>query len=68
MSDDAQTTSATGHAQRGHELTKMMRPMYARHWLLGPAPRHSIPEDGMPPSTAYHLIHDELISGRQLAL
>ncbi len=37
------------------------RPMYARHWLLGPAPRHKIPEDGMPPSTAYHLIHDELI-------
>ena len=35
--------------------------MYARHWLLGPAPRHKIPEDGMPPSTAYHLIHDELI-------
>ena len=38
-----------------------MRPMYARHSLLGPAPRHSIPEDGMSPSTAYHLIHDELI-------
>jgi glutamate decarboxylase len=35
--------------------------MYARHWLLGPAPRHAIPQDGMPPSTAYHLIHDELI-------
>ena len=38
-----------------------MRPMYARQWLLGPAPRHAIPEDGMPPSTAYRLIHDELI-------
>jgi glutamate decarboxylase len=38
-----------------------MRPMYARHSLLGPAPRHAIPEDGMSPSTAYHLIHDELI-------
>ena len=35
--------------------------MYARHSLLGPAPRHAIPEDGMSPSTAYHLIHDELI-------
>jgi glutamate decarboxylase len=35
--------------------------MYARHWLLGPSPCHSIPEEGMPPSTAYHLIHDELI-------
>jgi glutamate decarboxylase len=35
--------------------------MYARHSLLGPSPRHSIPENGMPPSTAYHLIHDELI-------
>ena len=38
-----------------------VRPMYARHSLLGPAPRHSIPENGMPPATAYHLIHDELI-------
>jgi glutamate decarboxylase len=35
--------------------------MYARHSLLGPAPRHAVPEDGMSPSTAYHLIHDELI-------
>jgi glutamate decarboxylase len=35
--------------------------MYARQWLLGPVPRHAVPEDGMPPSTAYHLIHDELI-------
>src|SRR5580700_6102810 len=52
---------ATHDTKRGHELTKMMRPMYAREWLLGPAPRHAIPEDGMPPSTAYHLIHDELI-------
>jgi glutamate decarboxylase len=44
-----------------HELHSSMRPMYARHSLLGPAPRHAIPEDGMSPSTAYHLIHDELI-------
>ncbi len=44
-----------------HDLLRVMRPMYARQWLLGPAPRHAIPEDGMPPSTAYHLIHDELI-------
>jgi len=57
MSQDA----AIHHAQREHELTRVMRPMYARHWLLGPAPRHTIPEDGMPPNTAYHLIHDELI-------
>ena len=60
MSDEA-VTPANRHAQRGHELTRTMRPMYARQWLLGPAPRHAIPEDGMPPSTAYHLIHDELI-------
>jgi glutamate decarboxylase len=39
----------------------VVRPMYSRQWLLGPAPRHSVPEEGMPPSTAYHLIHDELI-------
>jgi glutamate decarboxylase len=44
-----------------HELMSGIRPMYARQWLLGPAPRHAIPEEGMPPSTAYHLIHDELI-------
>ncbi len=44
-----------------HELSRILRPMYARQWLLGPAPRHTIPADGMPPSTAYHLIHDELI-------
>jgi glutamate decarboxylase len=48
-------------AQRGHEITRVTRPMYARCWLLEPAPRYTIPEDGMPPSTAYHLIHDELI-------
>jgi len=53
---------ASNHdAKRGHELTRVMRPMYARKWLLGPAPRHAVPEEGMPPSTAYHLIHDELI-------
>jgi len=57
MSDEA----AIHHAKRGHELTRVMRPMYARHWLLGPAPRHAIPEESMPPSTAYHLIRDELI-------
>lgn len=44
-----------------HEASHGVRPMYARHSLLGPSPRHSIPEDGMQPSTAYHLIHDELI-------
>jgi glutamate decarboxylase len=38
-----------------------MRPMYAREWLLGPTPRHSVPEEGMSPGTAYQLIHDELI-------
>jgi glutamate decarboxylase len=56
MSDDA-----IQHAHQGPEHSKVMRPMYARQWLLGPAPRHTIPADGMPPSTAYHLIHDELI-------
>jgi glutamate decarboxylase len=60
MSHDADD-DAIRHARRGHELTRVMRPMYARHWLLGPTPRHAIPEEGMPPSTAYHLIHDELI-------
>src|SRR5271169_5181619 len=62
MSQDAITHDATTHdTKHGHDLTQTMRPMYARQWLLGPAPRHSIPEDGMSPSTAYHLIHDELI-------
>jgi glutamate decarboxylase len=53
--------TANQHTHRGHEITRIMRPMYARQWLLGPAPRHTIPAEGMPPSTAYHLIHDELI-------
>jgi glutamate decarboxylase len=44
-----------------HEALRVMRPMYARHWLLGSAPRHAVPDEEMPPSTAYHLIHDELI-------
>jgi glutamate decarboxylase len=35
--------------------------MYARQQLLGQCPRHSIPNQGMEPSTAYNLIHDELI-------
>jgi glutamate decarboxylase len=38
-----------------------VRPMYARHSLLGPTPRHAIPDQSMSPSTAYNLIHDELI-------
>jgi hypothetical protein len=53
MSHDTAT-----HPAHQHDLTRVMRPMYARQWLLGPAPRHSIPQDGMPPATAYHLIHD----------
>ena len=44
-----------------HQNLGVMRPMYARQWLLGPAPRHAVPEQEMPPSAAYHLIHDELI-------
>jgi glutamate decarboxylase len=57
MTDDAMT----GRVPQGRELTRVMRPMYARPWLLGTAPRHQMPEECMPPSTAYHLIHDELI-------
>jgi len=52
---------ATPHDKRKHHWTGAVRPMYARHWLLGPTPRHAVPEEGMPPATAYHLIHDELI-------
>jgi len=44
-----------------HEILRVMRPMYARQWLLGPSPRHAVPEEEMPPGTAYNLIHDELI-------
>jgi glutamate decarboxylase len=51
----------TKHATRKHFSADQVRPMYARHSLLGPIPRHFIPDDGMSPSTAYHLIHDELI-------
>jgi glutamate decarboxylase len=46
---------------RKRETMGVVRPMYSRQWLLGPSPRHSIPEDGMPSGTAYHLVHDELI-------
>ena len=46
---------------RKHHDADKVRPMYARQSLLGPTPRHSIPRDGMAPSTAYNLIHDELI-------
>jgi glutamate decarboxylase len=46
---------------RKHHDSDKVRPMYARQSLLGPTPRHSIPQDGMAPSTAYNLIHDELI-------
>jgi glutamate decarboxylase len=54
------TDIAAPHDGRRRHLAGA-RPMYARESLLGPTPRHAIPEDGMPPSTAYHLIHDELI-------
>jgi len=47
-------------ARRTHD-TDLVRPMYARHSLLGFKPRHAIPAVGMAPSTAYNLIHDELI-------
>src|ERR1700722_14971456 len=49
------------HPARKHYSLDSIRPMYARHALLGPAPLHAIPEHSMAPSTAYHLIHDELI-------
>ncbi|MGA9671824.1 MAG: glutamate decarboxylase [Terracidiphilus sp.] len=56
------TDNAANHqAGRKHHNPDLVRPMYARQSLLGPTPRHSIPEEGMAPSTAYHLIHDELI-------
>jgi glutamate/tyrosine decarboxylase-like PLP-dependent enzyme len=57
MEDDA----AIQPRPRKQQSPDLVRPMYARQSLLGPTPRHSIPEQGMAPSTAYHLIHDELI-------
>ena len=53
--------STTQQRPRKHHSPDLVRPMYARQSLLGPTPRHSIPEQGMAPSTAYNLIHDELI-------
>jgi glutamate decarboxylase len=47
-------------ARKNHS-SDLVRPMYARRQLLGPTPRHSIPNEGMAPMTAYNLIHDELI-------
>ena len=55
------TDASLPHEPRKLHRPDLVRPMYARNSLLGPIPRHSIPEDGMSPSTAYHLIHDELI-------
>ena len=49
-----------GHPRK-HYDPELVRPMYARPSLLGPTPRHPIPAEGMSPSTAYSLIHDELI-------
>ena len=49
------------HEPRKPHSTDFVRPMYARHSLLGPTPRQSVPDEGMSPNTAYHLIHDELI-------
>ena len=57
MNDDA-SVPRTAHRRSSSDA---VRPMYARHQLLGPTPRHSIPDEGMAPGTAYHLIHDELI-------
>jgi glutamate decarboxylase len=54
-------TPAVPRPGRKHVSSDAVRPMYARHQLLGPTPRHSIPEEGMAPGTAYNLIHDELI-------
>ena len=61
MPADPLITPAVTPDKRKHHWSGAVRPMYARQWLLGPTPRHSVPEDGMPPATAYHLIHDELI-------
>lgn len=59
---DSMATDTTNHRpSRKTHNPELVRPMYARHSLLGAAPRHSIPEQGMSPATAYHLIHDELI-------
>ena len=49
------------HSEHDPRPSEAVRPMYARARLLGPAPRHAIPAEGMAPSTAYSLIHDELI-------
>jgi glutamate decarboxylase len=60
-------TDPAAHPLAAHTMERrkhdsdLVRPMYARHSLLGSAPRHAIPAEGMAPSTAYNLIHDELI-------
>ena len=59
--DPANQPPAAQTSERRTHSADLVRPMYARHSLLGSAPRHAIPTEGMAPSTAYHLIHDELI-------
>jgi glutamate decarboxylase len=62
MKRDSVIAGAVGTDGLKQHWTGAVRPMYARHWLLGPTPRHTVPEVGMSPGTAYHLIHDELIA------
>ena len=50
MVESYPTMDDKNHAK--HPSLGVMRPMYARQWLLGPAPRHAVPEQEMPPSTA----------------
>ena len=59
MKRDSVIAGAVGTDGLKQHWTGAVRPMYARHWLLGPTPRHTVPEVGMSPGTAYHLIHDE---------
>ena len=57
MTTDSAIHPALDHDERKHHWTGAVRPMYARHWLLGPTPRHAVPEEGMPPATAWTAAH-----------
>jgi glutamate decarboxylase len=43
-------------------------PTFGSRFMTEPIPKDRIPEKGMAPNTAYHLIHDELLTGANPAM
>ena len=43
-------------------------PTFGSRYMTDPIPKNKIPENSMDPKTAYHLIHDELLTGANPAM